>query len=344
MSQLNEKNLNFLYDPVMAIGNVPKENFNSLDRIYSWVNKENPNQDAQSVMKSLDTFNKKNNKNVSFFEWAECYIKMVKKSDKHQTILDKHDIKYFVIICKNMNPSDLHLIMVHNDSFDIKHTKHSLYKPSLYPVPKEQVIMMDDSSMFPSMTSSVKRLNPSVNSAFISKTTTDDVRVSDDESDDESNDESDDESDDELDELDVENERNNPGTNNPQTPQTPSAFSGISGLTDGDADTQASNKSVMQERMAEAETYGNQLKNIVAFTCRNESNMDLLKAAVKESNIEAGMLRYLIDLIDPQEFQQYLPQYPQQQYFGQCYQKSCNTCNTELKLDGDTIYCPSCTN
>ena len=40
----------------------------------------------------------------------------------------------------------------------------------------------------------------------------------------------------------------------------------------------------------------------------------------------------------------YLPQYPQQQYFGQCYQKSCNTCNTELKLDGDTIYCPSCTN
>jgi hypothetical protein len=76
--------------------------------------------------------------------------------------------------------------------------------------------MMDDSSMFPSMTSSVKRLNPSVNSAFISKTTTDDVRVSDDESDDESNDESDDESDDELDELDVANERNNPGTNNPQ--------------------------------------------------------------------------------------------------------------------------------
>ena len=65
---------------------------------------------------------------------------------------------------------------------------------------------------------------------------------------------------------------------------------------------------------------------------------------MKESNIEVGMLRYLIDLIDPQEFQQYPPQYPQQQYFGQCYQKSCNTCNTELKLDGDTIYCPSCTN
>ena len=101
MTQLNEKNLPSFFDPVLAIKNVLPGSFNSLDRIYSWVNKENPNQDAQSVMKSLDMFNKKNNKNVSFVEWAECYIKMVKKSDKHQTILDKHDIKYFV---KNICP------------------------------------------------------------------------------------------------------------------------------------------------------------------------------------------------------------------------------------------------